>query len=105
MAKDVTHNPWKFDAADQYEGWGNRNETTAPVFNSKPFVDFILIESGATGGTYDVRDTNGGNHVTGLITLGANAQFQMSVGKYLEGVYIEAFGTDGQILVYHGQEA
>jgi len=105
MAKDVTHNPWKFDAADQYEGFANIGEAVAPVFQHKPFVDFILIESGAVGGTYDVRDSDGGNPITGTITLGATAQFQLSVGKYLDGVYIEAFGTDGQILVYHGQEA
>ena len=106
MAKDVTHNPWVFDAADQYEGWANRDESTAPVFDTiKPFVDFILFESGGTGGNYDVRMSNGGQPISGIVTLGANSQFQLNVGKYVDGVYIESFGSDGQILVYHGQEA
>ena len=110
MAKDVSHNPWVFDAADQFEGWANRNEAAdadgnVAVFQNKPFIDFILFESGATGGNYDVRDADGGNPISGIINLGANAQFQVSVGKYVDGIYIESFGTDGQILVYHGQEA
>lgn len=106
MAKDVTGNPWKFDAADQYEGFRpEQEEATAPVFNNKPFVDFILIESAGTGGSYDVRDGDGGRAISGIITLGANTQFQVNVGKYVEGIYIETFGSDGQILVYHGQEA
>lgn len=105
MAKDISHNPWVFDAVDQYEGWANRNETVAPVFEIKPFVDFILFESGATGGNYEVTDANDGNSLTGLITLGANSQVQVSIGKYVDGVYIDSFGSDGKILVYHGQEA
>lgn len=105
MAKVITHNPWVFDAADQYEGWANRNETVKPIFKNKPFVDYILFESGATGGNYDVRDANGGHQLSGIIALGANAQFSLPVGKYVDGVYIESFGSDGQILVYHGQEA
>lgn len=103
MAKEVTGKIWKFDAADQYEGWGNRNESTAPVHLSKPWVEFITIESGATGGTYDVRETDGGKPITGAITLGANAHTQIVVGGYVDGVYIESFGSDGQILVKHGQ--
>ena len=104
--KDVSHNPWVFNAADQCEGWANRNVTgaEAAVFQNKPFIDFILFESGATGGNYDVRDSDGGNPISGIINLGANAQFQVSVGKYVDGIYIESFGSDGQILVYHGQE-
>lgn len=105
MAKDVSHNPWKFDAVDQYEGFGNIGEPAGePVFSTRPFVDFILIESGATGGAYEVTDVDDGNTITGTQTLGANVSVQISVGKYLDGVYINQFGSDGQILIYHGQE-
>lgn len=104
MAKDVSTNPWKFDAADQYEGFANRNETTAPNFEVKPYVDTIVFEASASGGNFDVRVSNGGDPVSGIITLGANEQFQLVVGQRLEGVYIETMtDASGQILVYHGQ--
>lgn len=105
MAKDVTGQPWKFDAVDQYEGWANRAAAVAPVFDTvKPFVDFIQIESGAAGGTFDVRVTDGGKPITGTLTLAANTSVQVNVGKYVDGVYMETM-TDGQILVFHGEEA
>lgn len=105
MAKSVVGPIWKFDAADQYEGWANRDEATAPIFDTvKPFIKVIQFESGATGGNYDVRESDGGRAVSGIITLGANSQYQMVVDRTLDGVYIESFGTDGQILMTAGEE-
>ena len=105
MAKDVSGQPLKFDAADQYEGFANRNETTAPVFECPIDVDYILFESGATGGNYEVTESNNGPTISGIITLGANSQFSLPVGKYVPGVYMENFGTDGQVLVFHGRDS
>jgi len=105
VAKNVSNNPWVFDAADQYEGAANTGETVKPVFSNRPYVKYILFESGAAGGNYDVRASNGGDVVSGIINLGANAQFELNVESTLDGVYIESFGSDGQILVFHGQEA
>lgn len=104
MAKDVTSGVLKFDAADQYEGVGNAAEATAPIYNKTPiFVQSIFIESGATGGSYDVRDTNGGRALSGIVTLGANATSgEIVIGDYVSGVYVESFGSDGQILVKTG---
>jgi hypothetical protein len=106
LAKDVSKNPWKFDAVDQYEGFGNIGEAAGePVFQNRPTVDYILIESGATGGAYEVTDVDDGITLTGTQTLGANASVQISVAKCVDGVYINQFGSDGQILVFHGQDA
>lgn len=104
MAKDVTSSSiWKFDAADQYEGKANTGEAVAPIFDVPVWVDWIQYESGATGGSYEVRVSDDGPPIHGPITLGANASLQLAVGGYLDGVYIEAFGSDGQILIKTGQ--
>ncbi len=102
MAKDTTTRILIFDAADQYEGFANRNESTPPVFNSKIWVETIRIESGATGGSYDIRHSDGGDPISGIITLGANEHTELTVGGYVQGLYTESFGSDGQILINTG---
>ena len=105
MAADLTRNPWKFDAATQ----SYSRSATATVGNAnslstrqKVFVKRIVIESGATGGTYEVLDGASGKSLTGPQTLGANASTEVVLNSYVEGVYIGSFGSDGTILVYHG---
>ena len=108
MAKDVSHNPWKFDAASQAEGLANASVVDANldpvVFPIRPYVDMIVIDAASAGGTYEVLDQDGGNTLTGILTVAANTLVSVPVGKYVDGVWIESFG-DGQILVYHGREA
>ena len=107
MAKDVTSSTiWKFDAVDQYEGLANVGETSdgAPIFNVPIYVDWIQYESAGTGGSYEVRVSDDGPPIHGPITLGANASLQLAVGGYVDGVYIEAFGSDGQILIKTGRD-
>jgi hypothetical protein len=106
--KDVSHNPWKFDAVGQAEGLGNATvvdaddaETNFPI---RPYIDLIMVDAGAAGGTYEVTDIENGNPLTGVLTVAANTTATVSIGKYTDGVYVAQIG-DGQILVYHGREA
>lgn len=104
MAKSVTTGVLKFDAADQYEGFANAAEATPPIYAESPIpVQTILIESGATGGAYEVRPSDDSAvTLTGIITLGANSSAEIVIGDYVAGVYIEAFGSDGTITVKTG---
>lgn len=108
MAKDVSHNPWTFDAVGQAEGLGNADVVDSngdvTVFPIRPYVDLIQIDASAAGGTYEVTDVEDGNTLTGVLTVAANATATVSVGKYTDGVYVAQIG-DGEILIYHGREA
>jgi len=105
MAINLTGQPWVFDAALQ-EYVRDAAATRGPVGSldtkQKIYVDHIHIESGGTGGTYEVLDIVGGRSLTGPILLGADAEKTIIVGHRVRGVHISQFGTDGTISVFHG---
>lgn len=73
-----------------------------PKFPIPIFVRTIVIESGATGGTFEVNEKISGRSLTGSLSLAANSHEQIVVNRYVQGVYITAW-VDGQILIYHGK--
>lgn len=68
----------------------------------KLYVDRIVLNSAGTGGDYEVQEGNGGVSLTGVVALGADETQTINVGRYVSDLYIKQFGSDGSILVYHG---
>ena len=102
MAKDVTHNPWVFDATTQEEG---STATSTGVFNCKPYVDFIVAKSNGTAGEFIVLDDASGNTLMDVDTTGTQEAIIFPVGKYVDGIYIQALPSSAKIYVFHGREA
>lgn len=73
-----------------------------PRFPIQIFVRTILIESGSSGGTFEVHDKASGRSLTGTLSLAANSHEQIVVNRPVQGVYMTSM-ADGQILVYHGK--
>lgn len=101
MAKDVTHNPWSFDATTQAEG----QATAGSNFNVKPFVDFVLCKSNGTAGAFTMLDKAGGNTLFDVDTTGTQESVIVPIGKYVDGVYVQALPASGIMYVYHGERA
>lgn len=72
-----------------------------PNNKSHFYIKTILIDAGATGGTFEVSTKSGGRSLTGVLSLAANTHEQIVVGEYVDGVFMTSM-ADGQILVYHG---
>lgn len=73
-----------------------------PNFPIPIYVKTILIESGSTGGTFEVHDKISGRTLTGALSLAANSHEQIVVAERIGGLYMTSM-ADGQILVYHGE--
>jgi hypothetical protein len=93
MANDLTQQPWVFDTAS------TGDSIAGPIY-----VSHIIIDAGASGGTFEVSDASRGISLTGARSLLANTTETVIVDKYVDGVYMTSL-ADGQILVYHGQWA
>lgn len=104
MAKDVTGNPWTFDAAAQYEGFANRNETTAPVFAVKVFVQQIKIDTGDGGNVAIDTDSAATRQVVKADNTPANDTLWWPIDHYVEGLYITTLPTNATITVWHGEK-
>jgi hypothetical protein len=102
MAKDVTHNPWKFDAAAQGEGKANSG-----VFAELDRIyvkNITAVGDGTNEGTIIVKDKSGGRII---------AQFEIATDDHLQvqpifdfvgGIYIDTLdATNAIVLVYHGR--
>jgi hypothetical protein len=99
MAKNVTSNPWVFDAAAQAEG----KDETGTLFDHPIYVKHIIIDAGATGGAFEVTEGSGGRSLTGTVTLAANGWKQIVVAAYVDSVYMASLVAGGSIHVYHGK--
>jgi hypothetical protein len=60
MSKDVTSNPWTFDAAAQGEGFGPNKDSVSVVFTIKPYIDRIKIDTGDGGNVLIYSRANAG---------------------------------------------
>lgn len=100
MAKDVTKNPWTFDAATQGEG----TTVSGAVFNVRPYIKSVVLETDTTGGDFDVLDgASGDTIIGGSLTLAADSQVQIIVENFVDGVYINALPSGATVTVYHGR--
>jgi len=82
-------------------GTGTHTLSMLPLFNHRLFVKTIVIDAGATGGTFEVSDASGGRSLTGALSIAANSHEQIVVDEFVEGVYMTSL-ADGQVLVYLG---
>jgi hypothetical protein len=83
-------------------GTGTHSLRMLPLHNHKIYVKTIIVEAAGAGGTFEVKDSNGGKSLTGSLTIAANAHERFEIFSFVKGVYMEAI-ADGQVLVYHGR--
>ena len=104
MAKKVDNNPWTFDAADQYEGWANRAQSTKPVFEVKPYISRIKIDTGNGGDILITTDGTDANEVVKADSTPANDTLEWPIQKRVDGIYIDTLPTNATIQVWHGYD-
>jgi hypothetical protein len=112
MAKDVTSNPWYFDATTQGEGFGPNKDSVACVFPYvKPYIQRIKVEAGDGGSDvtiYSRKNAGTGDHsritILELDSVTASDTIECPMGIRVDGVYIQALPTNGKVFVYHGEE-
>jgi len=104
VAKDVTGNPWIFDAETQAEGYapyeaGETVNTRTPIF-----VKEIKVYTGTAGGDVQIHDESGGREVLFLDSTPANTTISVPFGNgvWLKGIYITDLQTAAKVYVYHG---
>lgn len=120
MAKDVTGQPWYFDAAAQGEGFGPNADGVSVVFNKPVFIKRIKVYTG-DGGEVLLYDRKDAPAVTGapgptdahfarhtvldLKTLAAQDNFEVPVEATLLGIYVSILPASAYLEVFHGEVA
>jgi len=101
MAKDVTGNPWIFDAENQGEGL--ESTATGRIFDTiNPYIRRIRCVTAGTSGSWEVRDTS----ATGRIIV-AGALLDPTSSESVDvldntSIFISDLPTSAKIYVHHG---
>jgi hypothetical protein len=108
MAKDVTGNPWLFDAATQGEGFGPNKDSISVVFTTKPYIDRIKVDTG-DGGNVLIRSRSAagtGDHsridILKADSTPANDTLEWPIKHRVDGIYIVTLPANATIKVWHG---
>lgn len=108
MAKDITGQPWQFNAAGDFEGLANVGELDAslngPVFPHRIFVRRIKIVTGSTGGDVLVTESDGGREIARADSAPANDTLEWPINAWVKGIYIDTLPTGANVKVFHGIE-
>lgn len=99
MAKDVTGNPWKFDAATQAEGLDNSG-----VFDHPIYVKTIAVSTVDHTGdsTVDIHDASGGR-LLWTVEMSTNDREQYVIDDFVQGIYITTLPSGATVFVNHGK--
>jgi len=104
VAKDVTGNPWIFDAETQAEGYAN--DAAGATVNNKGliFIKEIKVYTGTAGGDVLIHDAAGGREILFLDSTSANTTISCPFGNgfWAKGIYITDLQTAAKVYVYHG---
>jgi hypothetical protein len=104
MSKDVTGNPWIFDATTQGEGTAPNADSVSVTFICKPYIAQIKIVTGATGGDVQVDDRKtGGRAIAFVESMLANDTLWVPIDLRVKGVYIKTLPASAKVYVYHGR--
>lgn len=124
MAKDVSANPWVFDATGQAEGLGpsldSGPEVTHTVnFNVPVYIQQIKVVTGGTGGDvlvysrkivgtedptqYPKCDQRKRYEVLFLDETPANDTLWVPINTRVDGIYVNTLPTGAKLYVYHGE--
>jgi hypothetical protein len=107
MAKEITGQPWVFNAAGEFEGYANNAELdgnlNGPHFPTRIFVQRFKIDTGA-GGDVLINDSNGGNEILKADSTPANDTLEWPINSWVKGLYIQTLPANATIQVWHGKE-
>ena len=93
MAVTLTKNPWIFTAAA---------DTVASTIFEPPFkIDRIIVYAGGTGGSTEVLDAAAGSTIIQAYTAAADAVDTFDIYAWVDGIYINAIPSGGEIHVFH----
>jgi len=96
MAKDVTGQPWIFDATTQAEGVGNSG-----VFQHPIYIQRVKIDTG-NGGDVLVLSASGGKTIIKADNTPADDTLEWPIGAFVRGFYVSTLPTNAQLHVFHG---
>ena len=118
MAKDVTGQPWYFDASGQGEGRGPSLDGVSVVFPTRVYIKRVKLYTG-DGTTLLVYDRKTSPPVLGLPgeddaqnsrhivlhfqNLAAQDNFEIPIEATLLGFYVETLPTNAYLEVFHGE--
>ena len=101
MAKDVTNNIWRFDAAADAEGIANVG-VTGVVFDQAPiYVQWIRVDTG-NGGNFLINETNGADEVLKLDSMPSDDSLERRIDSYVRGLYLQTLPTNATVSIKTG---
>jgi len=117
MPKDVTGQPWYFDAAAQGEGFGPSLDGVSVAFDGRIYIKRVKLYTG-DGGAVRVYDRQTSPPVLGLPgeddaqharhivfylqNLAAQDNFEIPVEAELLGFYVDTLPANAYMEVFHG---
>ena len=105
MARDITGNPWKFDAQGQGEGLSCVARDISDAEIDLPiYIDQLKIMTGVGGGDIKVSTDTTGNGVEIAFVDNAPTEdvLYWPVNEYVPGIFIEELISDAVVYVFHG---
>ena len=103
MAKDVTRNPWIFDAAGDTEGVANAADSSqTPNFDGITiWVEQIKLDTG-DGGDFLLSESDSGKRILKLDNTPANDTLWVPMHVRVRGVFVSTLATNATLEIYHG---
>ena len=108
MAKDITGQPWKFDATGQGEGIGPSLDSVSVNFPVQVYIDHIKVETGDGGDVLLYSRQNAGTEqkrytVLSLDQTPSGDTLAVEMRKRVDGIYVETLPANAVLWVYHGE--
>lgn len=106
MAKDISHNPWKFDTAAEGEGFGPNQDSVSVNFEHKPYVSRFRVYGGNGGAVLVSSRQNAsvGNNdkhdVLNVPAMPAGETLDFPIGTNVDGIYIDTLPLNALVYVY-----
>jgi len=106
MAKVITDQPWKFDAAGQAEGkaaWDNAQiDNTNLEYDIPIYISQIKVDTGDGGNVLLTTGVTDGLVILKLDDTPADDTLWVPMEKYFDGILIQTLPTNAAVFVYHG---
>lgn len=110
MAQNSSSNPWYMDAAGQGEGFGPNKDGISVVFDTKPYINQVKLETGDGGDflMYSRKNAGSGDHARIILlkldNTPANDTLWIPMDCRVDGVYIQTLATNAAVYVFHGEK-
>lgn len=108
MAKDITSQPWTFEAVGDFEGVANVGEVDAslngPVFPHRIYINRVKVKTGSVGGDILINQSDGGLELIDAPSTPADDVLEWEIQAWVKGIYVQTLPAGAKISVFHGVE-